>query len=41
MSARQPFPAGSVTYARGMNTPERRATTLELLPLPGKRTRRG
>ena len=31
---------GSITYARGMNTPERRATTLELVPLPGKRTRR-
>jgi hypothetical protein len=31
---------GSATYARGMDTPERRATTLELVPLPDKRSRR-
>lgn len=31
---------GSAAYARGMDTPERRATTLELVALPGKRPRR-
>jgi hypothetical protein len=31
---------GSATYARGMNTPERRTTTLELTPLPPERPSR-